>query len=197
MDKENYRKSENYFFLSRCFAGKITLEDLENYLKVIQEVAPQEGEFLYKIMDLIEGWMKQENIDLELPREYTRLFVLPEGVKPYESVYRGEEIRLMQDPWVEVKNFYKKKGWQMENSIYPEDHAAVELSFMGHLVAAGEEEDVIDFFRQHIANWIPDLMKDIMNNQNANLYKKWAEYGLDYIESEDKFYKANSLNKQR
>jgi len=191
------QKSQNYFFLSRWFAGKTTRDDLELYQELIQDISPQEGDFLFRFQELIEEWMEHKNIDLELPREYTRLFVLPDGVKPYESVYRGEEIRLMQDPWVEVKKFYKKRGWQMENSIYPEDHAAVELSFMGHLIAAGEGDDAKIFFRHHIINWVPDLMRDIINNQNANYYKKVAEYGHSYLKSEDKEYQASSLNKHQ
>ncbi len=191
------QKSQNYFLFSRWFAGKTTRENLDHYLKLIREMSPKEGEFLFQFQELIKDWLEESNIDLELPREYTRLFVLPEGVKPYESVYRGEEIRLMQDPWVEVKKFYKKRGWQMENSIYPEDHVAVELSFMGHLVAAGEEEDAKTFFRHHIINWVPDLIRDVINNQNANYYKKVAEYGLSYLQSEDKEYQAGSLNKHQ
>ncbi len=189
------QRAQNYFIISRWFASKTTRDDLDHYLKLIYEISPKKGELLFQFQELIKDWLDDCNVDLELPREYTRLFILPDGVKPYESVYRGEENRLMQDPWVEVKKFYKKRGWQVENSIYPEDHAAVELSFMGHLVAAGEEEDAITFFRQHIINWVPDLMRDIINNQHANYYKKVAEYGLSYLQSEDKEYQASSLNK--
>ena len=188
------QKAQNYFFLSRWFAGKTTRPDLEQYLELIREIAPGEGELLDHFSILIKDWLTEDNIELELPREYTRLFHLPGGVKPYESVYRGEEIRLMQEPWVEVKSFYKKKGWQMENSIYPEDHAAVELSFMGHLIAAGEEQDAKDFFARHISGWLPVLMQDIIDHQQANYYKKVAEYGLSYLEAEENLYQAEQTN---
>ncbi len=184
------RKAQNYFLLARWFAGKTTREDLDHYLKFIREMSPKEDEFLFQFQELIKDWLEDSNINLDLPREYTRLFVLPEGVKPYESVYSGEEVRLMQEPWVEVKKFYKKRGWQMENSIYPEDHVAVELSFMGHMVAAGEQQDAKDFFALHITGWLPDLMQDIIEHQQANYYKKVAEYGLSYLQAEKKFYQA-------
>lgn len=181
-------KAQNYFFLSRWFASKTTRTDLELYLKLIKEQALDQEALPDQFKGLIDKWLVIKEIDLELPREYTRLFVLPDGVKPYESVYRGEGIKLMQEPWLEVKNFYKIRGWQMENSIYPEDHVSVELSFMGHLLAEDEEEDAKVFFRDHVNTWIPDLMKDIIDNQHANYYKKVAEYGLSYLEAEGKAY---------
>jgi len=189
-----HKEAVSYFFLARWFNGKTSREDLQSYLDFLDKAGFFEDDVFSGFKSHLESWLNEENIDTDLPKEYTRLFHLPGGVKPYESVYRGEEVRLMQDPWVEVKNFYQKRGWQVENSIYPEDHVSVELSFMGHLIAAGEEEEAKTFFRHHIINWVPDLMKDIINNRNANYYKKVAEYGLSYLKSENKASQVSSLN---
>lgn len=195
MEKTVHLTAQRYLFFARWFSSKTTRENLEDYLVFIQEHFPhQEGELLIKFKEVIKEWLNREYIERELPREYTKLFHLPEGIKPYESVYRGEEMRLMLDPWVEVRKFYSERGWYMENSDYPEDHVAVELSFMAHLLASEEWQDAQAFFLRHIINWMPHLMEDLIAHVHAYYYRTVADFCLSFLELQKKYYQESNTS---
>lgn len=130
----------------------------------------------------------KEDGSLDRQREFARLFLLPGGVKPYESVYRGAEPLLMRDPWIAVKSFYQRCGWSLCDSSLPEDHCAVELSFMAHLLAEDQHEEAGAFFTQHVITWMPQLYRDIIDSPHAEFYRSVAEYGLAFLDAERRVY---------
>ncbi len=111
---------------------------------------------------------------------------MPGGVRSYESVYRGESPMLMQEPWAKVREFYRRCGLKLENPAHhPDDHAAVELSFMVYLIEEGDTEaEQAAFFKQHLAGWIPQLFIEMMQHQQSHFYKDVAAYGHSFIENE-------------
>ena len=181
----------HYQFYSRLFFQKTTLEDLHKYLDFIEESFPHEESYLWEMHDFFKTWLEKENsesLEKRLNSEFTYLFHLWDGVRPYESVYRGKEPLLKQEPWVEVKNFYAKRGWYMDKQAFLEDHVSVEMSFMAHLLVEGEYEDARDFFLQHLGRWIPELMRDISQNRYADFYRVVSGYCLSFLEEERKYY---------
>lgn len=127
-----------------------------------------------------------KNIDEALRVEYAHLFLMPEGVKAYESVYRRNDGLMMQEPWEKVRAFYLKHGLKIEgDKSHPEDHASVELAFMAILIENEETEAVQKvFFDQHLSCWLPKLFSDIEKNPYANFYQMVAKYGEDFLRQE-------------
>ena len=117
-------------------------------------------------------------------------------MRPYESVYLGNEPLLMREPWLKVKEFYRRNGLVLEKpAAHPEDHASVELAFMAHLIetddTAGEQKL---FFEGHIYKWLPDMLRDLRDNKKADFFRRMALSALNFIEQENKL--LSSLDKQ-
>ncbi len=178
-----------YYLFSRLFANKTTRNDLQEIVEIIKNAPVDDNELLQKIQNYFEKSLNTGEITA-ITREYTRLFHLPQGVNPYESVYRGQEPLVKQDPWVEVRKFYRERGWYIEQQANLEDHVAVELSFMGHLLAEGENKDARDFFLQHLGRWALELMKDISQNRHADFYGVVSGHCLSFLEKEKEYYEA-------
>ncbi len=188
-------RARHYALLSRLLADQSRKSDLARYLAWAEDLAKgQEKRVLQPFIEILRTWLQKEDADQGLQVEFGHLFLMPVGVKPYESAYRSKEKLLMQEPWVEVKKFFKKCGLQMKDSYgHPEDHAAIELSFMAHAVGSDAEEDVgKEFFHQHIITWIPDLLLDLRDNDYADFFRGVAEYGLLFLEAEKKHYHKTS-----
>ncbi len=169
----------HYALLSGLLNDAVILEDLHELLKEVSD-----DSLVRPLREKVEQWLSKDDHALLVKQEYAHLFLLPGGVKPYESVYRGSESLLMQEPWVEVKDFYRQCGWRLEESPLPEDHAAVELSFMAHLESDGTLAEATRFFKEHVNSWIPQLLEDIKGNGHADFYGSVADYGLAFLVKE-------------
>ncbi len=136
---------------------------------------------------MLEQWPERENADQDIKTEYARLFIMPGGVRPYESVYLGNEPLLMREPWLQVKAFYRRNGLVLEKPAgHPEDHASVELAFMAHMSETGgnlQEQKL--FFNEHIYRWLPQMLSDLKEHRHARFFKDMAACGLDFIEKEN------------
>jgi len=176
-----------YVLFSRLFMQKTTREDLQGMVSFIDEATPRPGALFQELKDVFQKWLMEDGCEHDMTTEYTRLFHLREGVKPYESVYRGREPLLMQEPWVEVKNFYQERGWYMDNSNYPEDHLSVELSFVAHLLSEGSEDDARKFLEKHLLQWAPAFLKDLQANSYASYYRVIGRYCLSFLEEEKNY----------
>ncbi len=145
----------------------------------------EDEEVMRPVAEKADAWLSSgEDANARLKKEFARLFLLPGGVRPYESVYLGRQPILMQEPWVEVREFYASRGWQLDDSPLPEDHAAVELSFMAHLLSGDHPSEANAFFAEHVNRWIPDLFEDVYTNQHADFYQSVAEYGLAFLRAD-------------
>lgn len=186
-------RSKHYALLSRLLSDQSRVADLSLYLAWAKDLKDgKDGNVIEPFIKGLENWLERDDADTNLQVEFGHLFLLPVGVKPYESTYRSKEKLLMQESWVEVKKFYKKYGLKLENSYgHPEDHVAVELSFMAHVTGSGTEKALeMEFFNQHIIPWVPQLFLDLRDNQYADFFRSVAEYGLSFLDREKEYFKT-------
>ena len=135
----------------------------------------------------MQKWVAAKDVEA-LRAEYARLFLLPEGVKAYESVYRTRDKLMKQEPWEKVKTFYLENGLKLdENMLHHEDHASVELAFMALLIDNDAPVEIQKaFYNKHASCWLPDLFEDMMINPHADFYQKVAAYGNAFMKEESK-----------
>lgn len=180
-------RSLHYALLSRFLTDQLLLQDMQVIRDVIKTLTLVSQDMLEPVFTAIENHGGDESTIEQWRAEYAHLFLLPGGVKPFESSYLGEGEGLMkQEPWVNVKKFYRKCGLQMESDLkHAEDHVSVELAFMHSIICSGGNEEMqSEFFITHINQWIPQLFKDVTTNRHADFYAKVATYGLQFIEME-------------
>ena len=194
MEAKEIIRMQTYILLSRLLNEQTKQDNLPTYLTFIKSF--DTGQALEALEGLFKTWLAEEDADKKLQTEFASLFLLRGGVKPYASVYLGEDPMLMQQPWVDIKKFYQKCGWQLEGSEkHPEDHAAVVLSFMAHLISTADDKLQKEFFEQHIVSWLPSFLHDLQEKKHANFYREVAAYGLSFLNSEHKLLKGK--NKKR
>ena len=180
-------RGHTYSFLSSCFRDEPNPEIISTFLKkretlitCLDELEQQDKKEIQKIIDSLQhNWdnPNEEQI-LQMRKEFAYLFLTRDGVKPFESVYRGKKKLLMDQPWEEVRNFYRKVGLEKSpEEDHPEDHAAVELGFMANFAFITEEtlaekEDISElvniqseFLQNHLSRWIPELCEDILKKR--------------------------------
>lgn len=180
-----------YAVLSRFFFEQTTVTDILQYLHILAPlVETSKDEAMTTLTRQLKSWVDLDGADHLLKTEYARLFIMPGGIRPYESVYRGEAPLLMQDPWLEVKRFYKECGLKLENpSIHPEDHVSSEFAFMVYLIETGGfENEEKSFYRRHLGCWAPRMLEDISQNRHARFFKDVADFGLSFLKEEHRFF---------
>lgn len=183
-----------YMLLSRLFTDQTISADIDGYLEILAPYADADSGLAAPFMRNLESWQKKDQADHLLKTEYARVFILAGGVRPYESIYRGEGNMLMQEPWVKVKQFYHNCGLKLENPAgHPEDHASAEFSFMFYLLGKEELSAAEDFFRQHIVCWIPQMLNQLLDYPYADFFKDVASFGLSFIESESAYLSAGNV----
>jgi len=134
---------------------------------------------------------------VELAADYARLFLSINKVPPHpsESIYR--EGTMMQHSRDEVLKTYWSFGVDKRKEFTePEDHIAVELSFLAYLCQKANESlengDVTeakryirgqhDFLEMHLVKWVSKLVKDILSTAKTPFYKAIAILTKEYIE---------------
>jgi len=134
-----------------------------------------------------------------LRKDYLRLF--PGTGKPlappFESVYRGNEHLIFDNITSEVRNFYRKHGWESKfrNKI-PDDHLGIELLFLIYLVEKFINENINEykniipdeirlFIKEHLISWVPQWNEDVQRHALTMGYKGIALLTLSSIEDID------------
>lgn len=174
-----------YFLLSRLFADQSIGADLNQYLEQLSPYQDSANGLAASFSLKLSEWQNKDQLDHLLKTEYARVFILAGGVRPYESVYLGEGKLLMQEPWVAVKKYYHQCGLKLDNpGLHPEDHASVEFAFMLYLLEQDNLEAAGEFFRQHLNQWIPEMLRDLSAYPYAHFYRDVAEFGLTFLEKE-------------
>jgi putative dimethyl sulfoxide reductase chaperone len=137
-----------YLLLSRAFSREpnaAVLKNMEQISGTLMEVwsilqLPSDPD-IEAGRDLLKAFFSGLNDDADkvvqgLAREYASLFlgVGPETIPPCESVYRSTSGLLYQSTLFEVQQSYRKIG-MVKSDLYqePDDHIAVELSYMARL----------------------------------------------------------------
>ncbi len=138
-----------------------------------------------------------EEVVKELARCYASLFlgVGPKTVSPCESIYRGGSALLFQSSHFEVQQAYREIGMAKNESFRePDDHIAVELSYMARLceltqeAVDGDPERSVhylrlqrDFLEKHLLPWIPEFSKDLLDATPSQFYGAMAHLLNGYI----------------
>lgn len=142
----------------------------------------------------------------ELACDFSRLFLgmSARPVSPYESVFLSEEHLLMQEQRDEMVELYRTEEMGVsEDFRLPEDHLAVELSFMSYLcgksLRAIERDDHDEFTRleyvqrevvgEHLGRWIPLFAQQVAERESAysdepSFYAAIAEMLNEFIVAE-------------
>lgn len=143
-----------------------------------------------------------ENQDNELAAEYTRLFVLPSGVVPHESIYLDEYKRLGGRVTAGVQQVYQDAGAQFtEACLELPDHMGVELEFMQFLCDIEEQfwkepnrvglERSLDFqngfLAEHLLRWHKPLCEKVLNETTSDLYQALSRLTIEFLEAEREF----------
>ena len=124
--------------------------------------------------ELIEGLGHMAQLPLEqIQGEYTRLFMaaFPQvPCPPYESVYL--EGRLMGDAAEVLDSLYRRWGLVVDGEDV--DHAGAELEFEAFLLALDTPDSqsaAVDFLKEHLLTWLPQLASDIVRESNLLFYR--------------------------
>lgn len=140
-----------------------------------------------------------------LTAEFTQLFVLPMGIRPYESVYLDKDQRLGGKVTIAVKNFYENAGMEfLPTCLDTADHIGMELEFMGRLTALEAEgwtqgsasslsrilDLERDFLSSHLGRWASALSDRIREEGTVAFYRAMALLMKGFVE-EDLRYLEN------
>lgn len=145
-------------------------------------------------LKLLRNWASNftEDTVSSLDGEYNRLFVGPGTLlaAPWESVYATKDRLIFQEQTLQVRNFYRKFGLEIERIYHePDDHIGLELIFVAHLaslaLSAMENQDQKEFDRLILAQW--EFLSDHL--------LKWAfEWTRDVREfSKQDFFRGAAL----
>ncbi|EMA10312.1 chaperone TorD involved in molybdoenzyme TorA maturation [Haloarcula vallismortis] len=123
------------------------------------------------------------SVDLRCLRaEYTRLFIGPAGppCPPYESVYRDgddpDELGPVKGPaTTAVVRWYSEFGVRpaAAHSDLP-DHIATELEFAAYLAEEGFDEQLDQFFEEHLAVWADEFLEQVETATREAFYASLA-----------------------
>lgn len=194
-----------YAFLSRVYEKEMTvdlLKELSDGNDLVSQIGVSEGfdeENFRKGFEMLGAYFRSvagrdlNQVKLELAVEYANLFLGVKGkpLHPSESVYVSEDHVMYQESRDRVQSIYWSAGVDKKKEFTePEDHIAVELQFMEYLcrktVEALEEDEKAeatkylrtqkDFIELHLAKWVPQLTKDVLESAQVDFYK-----GIAYI----------------
>lgn len=127
--------------------------------------------------------------------DYTKLFIGPGKLPapPWESVYVTGEDLLFQPSTLEVRDAYRKAGYQATG--YPheaDDHLATELGFMGALAKdsqaafkAGDVEKLrlllsqqMLFLVQHLNVWLPQFVERLVGAEKPKFGEFYPRFAV-------------------
>lgn len=130
-----------------------------------------------------------------LKSDYTRLFVGPGKLPapPWESVYVSGEDLLFQPSTLQVRDAYRRAGYQATG--YPheaDDHLATELGFMEALAKdsqmtydAGDSEKLrlllsrqTMFLAQHLNVWLPQFVERLLNAETPKFGEFYPRFAV-------------------
>lgn len=120
----------------------------------------------------------------ELKIIYQNLFIGPMSIPVpiWESVYFDKEHLLFGERTLEVREAYAKYGMRyVEKGHKPEDHLAIELSFMAYLIEQASSAciaakmlimaDQKAFFENHLSQWTDEFARLLFKATENPLYR--------------------------
>ncbi|MFD0898173.1 anaerobic sulfite reductase subunit AsrA [Loigolactobacillus binensis] len=189
-------RQQFYLFLARLYEHEVSpalLRQLRQltYPTACGEVTLQAG--YDQIHTFLTANSHVDAID-DLAVDYAKVFLAagePKGKAafPYESVYTSKQKLIMQEAWEQVQAEYAAAGLALvtEQTDIKEDHIAVELKFMAHLVrteASLAQQQI--FLHRHLLNWVPQFCQDIARYSRTTFYPGVAKLTLGFLQMEAK-----------
>lgn len=135
----------------------------------------------------------------DLAAEHTRLFVLPSGVMPHESMYLDQNKRLGGRITAGVRRCYEEAAAELTKACLElPDHMGVELEFMSFLCgieaqlrkqpdAAGLKRCLgfqHDFLAEHLLRWYQPLCERVLRDSASGTYRALAKLTVAFLKSE-------------
>lgn len=135
----------------------------------------------------------------ELAAEYTRLFVLPSGAVPHESMYLDENKRLGGRVTAGVQQYYQDAGAHLTKACLElPDHIGVELEFMSFLCGIEaqfrNQTDVAGlqkclgfqhgFLTEHLLRWYKPFCDKVIGGSSSGAYRALARLTIAFLEAE-------------
>lgn len=204
----NRQRKTTYSLLSRLFRSEID-EALYDELRAMRFPADAGNENATKGYHLIATYLSNvwENTMTDLSVDYSAVFI-GNGVDaysaayPYESVYTSPKRLLMQGARDEVLAIYRSEGFdKLDTWREGEDHIALELEFQERMcdkvidaLQEGNQEAAAaflrtqrNFFRAHLATWVPLLISDMKRFAKTDFYMGLAYLTEGFLEIEQDF----------
>ena len=198
-------RARTYGMLARIFRVEAD-DDLVTQMRGMKFPTATGNEHVDKGYRLLFNYLSTvwEDTRLDLARDYMRTFI-GHGVNghsaayPFESVHTSEKRLLMQEARDEVLAIYRANNLKKDESWRDcEDHIAVELEFMqvmakrtADALLAGREDEAVEelrtqraFVRDHLANWVPIFVHDIMQWSETDFYRGAGELLLGFVQVE-------------
>ncbi len=102
---------------------------------------------------------------------------------PCESVYTSPRKIYMQEAWESVTALYRAHELGKAKGLgeLMEDHLALELAFLAHLIVENDAEGQQDFLEHHLLNWVPDFVADIDRYARQDFYKAVGFITLGFL----------------
>lgn len=200
-----------YLLLARGFSQELDRDALKSMEKVSRALVeasdllelPAQTDFKAG-RELLASFFDQsrqeddERVVEDLARCFASLFlgVGPKTVSPCESVYRSDAPLLCQSTHFEVKQAYQEIGMAKNTRFRePDDHIAVELSYMATLCeltqeAAGEDRELPvrylklqrDFLDTHLLPWVDAFSRELLEATGSPFYQAMAHLLKGYLQ---------------
>lgn len=191
--------------------GKLLYEypEKEFYTQLIEERVLDEIPFetnpsLQEGMVLIQKWTQEHAPGLDagwfdtLLHDYTRLFIGPDKVlaPPWESVFVQEGRLVFTETTLEVRQWYRRFGLELENlHKEPDDHIGLELAFLANLAGqavealeTGEEVEYqrlmqaqADFYAAHLGRWSVPYFDQLFEYARTDYFRGLGRLGRGVI----------------
>ena len=192
-----------YLLLSRAFSKELSGDVLSGMVRMLDDLMevsdsmeiPQQEDIQIGVSLLDDYFTQIRNGDHEdalrdLAMDYASLFlgIGQRTISPCESVYRSAAGLLFQAAQLEVRKAYEKIGMAKSDQFpEPDDHLALELTFMAEL--CNRTQDAIErdrewacyylglqreFLEMHLLPWVPDFSQDLMDAARTSFYRAMA-----------------------
>ncbi|WP_075859164.1 TorD/DmsD family molecular chaperone [Carboxydothermus pertinax] len=189
-----YAVIRSYYFGHLWDDGQRWLEAVE-ILSGLEEFTQNE--------DYLSGLFLLQAYDSSAVYEFNRLFVGPGKLvaPPYESAYLNSEGLLMQKETLEVREFYRSMGLEVQNkNCEPDDFIGFEAEFACYLLHQAAkflaQKDLSNFnlhltayrnfFVNHLSKWLPAHCRDILANSQNDACRGMALVLAGFLDVEAK-----------
>lgn len=192
-----------YRMLSRCYGREVDAGFAQELSEEFAFESPDDG--LSQSLDALRSGV--ESLDDEglemLAVDFDRVFfgmgpLTARHAFPYESVYTSDRGILMQEAYAQVVRTYREQHLAKDSSFSePEDHLAVEFSFMATLadrtaafLREGHEEAAeetltrqLSFAEEHLLNWIDRFCIDLAAAA-PGFYGALADFTIGFVRAD-------------